>query len=174
MNKVLSVISKLAPVIGTVLGGPLAGTAISAIEGALGVKTSGATQVEKENELAAAISGATPAQLLALKTADNDFAVKMAELGFHDTESLAALQVEDRKSAREREVSVKDNTPRVLAYILCAGALGVAYWLLVYGAKIDSTLGGMVMMHVFSEAKAATGYYFGASPSVDPKISTSK
>jgi hypothetical protein len=168
MNKVVSIIAKLAPTIGTVLGGPLAGTAIAAIEGAMGIKVTG-TESEKQDQINAAISGATPDQLLALKNADNEFAAKMAELGFKDTETLAQLQVQDRESARNREVSVKDSTPRILAYILSIGALGVGIMALFHRLALDSSLAGMVIGYIFSEAKSATAYYFGASPSVDLK-----
>ena len=55
---VSSVIAKLAPMIATGLGGPLAGGAVTALEGVFGVKTDGTTE-DKQNALVAAISGAT-------------------------------------------------------------------------------------------------------------------
>ena len=61
-----------------------------------------------EAELPEAAAKATPEQLLALKTAEQDFAVKMRELDI-DLERIANA---DRDSARNREVATKDWTPR--------------------------------------------------------------
>ena len=61
---------KIAPMIATGLGSPIAGMAVSALEGALGLKVDGSSQ-DKQGALVAALSGATADQLLAIKAADN-------------------------------------------------------------------------------------------------------
>jgi len=161
-NSVLPAIAKLAPTIASAVGGPLAGTAVSFIEKALNVNTGGDLS-QRQDSVAAAIAGATPDQLLALKQADNDFAVKMAELGFKDAEALAALGVQDRDSARKREMGVKDFTPRILAYLIIGTAFGVAYGVLFHKMIADSVLAGTVVGYLFSEARSVTSYYFGSS-----------
>lgn len=68
--------------------------------------------------IASAVAGATPEQLLAIKQADNDFALKMKSLGFQEVEDLAALDVQDRANARNREIQVRDRTPEWGFYLL--------------------------------------------------------
>ena len=60
----------MAPAIGTVLGGPLAGVATQAVVAALGLP-----QNSPDDAIAAAVQNASPETLLALKNADKDFAL---------------------------------------------------------------------------------------------------
>jgi hypothetical protein len=70
------IVATVAPWIGTALGGPLGGMAVEAAANALGL-------TEKTTDaLKTAIAGATPEQMLALKTADQNFALQMQALGF--------------------------------------------------------------------------------------------
>ena len=85
----------VAPWIGTALGGPLGGMAVEAAANALGVSDKTADAVK------AAISGATPEQLQALKKADQDFALQMQALDFKNIADLEALAAADRKDARD-------------------------------------------------------------------------
>lgn len=102
-----SVVGTVAPTLATALGGPLAGAAVSAIATALGLPTN-ATDKDVEN----AIQKLTPEQIVKLKQANLEFQAKMKELDI----DLVRLSVEDRKSAREREVNSGDSaTPRLLA-----------------------------------------------------------
>lgn len=106
------VLATVAPTLATALGGPLAGQAVGWIIKSLGLDpTTPAEQVGKTVQMA------TPDQLLALKTADQAFAVKLQELGV-DLERIAAG---DRADARARQVSVKDATPARMAYLITAG-----------------------------------------------------
>ena len=77
-------LATVAPGLATALGGPLAGMATKAILGALGM-ADGATA----SDLAAAVQGATPEQMLALKQADQQFAIQMRELDV-DVERVSA------------------------------------------------------------------------------------
>ena len=72
----------VAPWIGTALGGPLGGMAVEAVASAFGLgdKTTDAIKT--------AIGGATPEQMLALKNADQTFALQMQELGFKQVNDL--------------------------------------------------------------------------------------
>ena len=71
-----ALLKTVAPWIGTAIGGPLGGMALSAAASALGVS-------DKTAEgLKAALAGTTPEQMLALKKADQDFALQMQALGF--------------------------------------------------------------------------------------------
>jgi hypothetical protein len=112
------IVGSVAPVLATALGGPLAGVATKAVAAAVLGKPEA-----KESDIAAALAGATPEQLAALKKADQDFAVRMRELDI-DLDRLAS---EDRDSARRREVDARDSwTPRLLALLVTAGCLSTA------------------------------------------------
>ena len=102
------VIKTVAPWIGTALTGPLGGLAVEAAANALGLG-------EKTTEaIKTSLSGATPEQMLALKKADQDFALQMQALGFKQVTDLEALAVADRKDARAMQVANKRVVPALL------------------------------------------------------------
>lgn len=163
-SDVLGVVSKVAPSIATALGGPLAGSAVQFGLNALGVKPKdGASTDEKKDVLSAAILGATPEQLLQLRQADIDFQVQMSKIGFENAEALATLTVKDRDSARQREVSVKDYTPRILGYLIVAAFLGIAYGVMFHKMTADSVLAGTIIGYVSAKAEQVVAFYFGSS-----------
>jgi len=107
-----TVLKTVAPWIATALGGPLGGLAVDAAASALGLSDKTAEKVKL------AIGGATPEQLLALKAADQAFAVKMRELGFMELKELEALAVADRKDARAMQVQLRSLVPAVLTWLI--------------------------------------------------------
>lgn len=170
----LSVVKKLAPTIASVIGGPLAGGAVTALESVFGMTVPPNTSIDdRQNAVAAAITGATPEQLAAMRKADQDYAARMAEAGFKDTETLAALSVQDRVSARDLQVSTKSYMPPVLGCAIIAGSLAAAGMILFgkvsYASTTEATMVGTVMGYLFSEAKAVLSFYFGSSSSSDRK-----
>ena len=127
------VIEKLAPTIATCVGGPLAGGAISALEGVFGLTpTSSASTDDRQAAVAAAISNATPEQLAAVRKADQDYAVAMAQAGFKDTETLASLKVQDTVSARDMQRANKSIMPPLLTTFVTLGFFGLLAALFVY------------------------------------------
>lgn len=165
-----SFVKKVAPFIGTALGGPLGGAAASALAGALGGDPTKTT----DQQLAALVQNVTPEQLLALKQAENDFAVKMQALGFQHETDLLQAEVADRASARSREVAVRDWTPRVLAYVITVGFFGVLGYILKFGLpEQNEAAKNVLLMLVGSLGTAWTtgviGYYFGSSSGSDRK-----
>lgn len=148
----LHILKAVAPEIALAVGGPFAPLAATALHLVLGTKD--------DKGADAAIVNATPDQLLAMKKANDDFVVQMETLGI----AKEKLAYDDTANARLREMTVKDFTPRVLAYgviiltILMEGAM------MVWGQpKID----GVVLGRVLGTWEAATmlilSYYFGSS-----------
>lgn len=163
----MNILKTVAPWIGTALGGPLGGMAVDAATKALGIN-------EKTTDaLKQALSGATPEQMLAMKKADDDFALQMQALGFKQITDLEAIAASDRANARAREMSVKDSTPARLAYMIIGGFFGVAIAQLVAlmgwpdeAAKIPPqgwVIIGNISGYLAAEAKAAAAYYFGTT-----------
>jgi hypothetical protein len=111
-----ALVGTVAPGIATALGGPLAGLAVSALTNALGLP-SGST----EDDVAATMKTATPDQLLALKKADQDFAVRMEELGI----DLEKVNAADRDSARRMQTETRSRMPAFIALMSLAGFFGI-------------------------------------------------
>ena len=156
MEQLLNLVRTVAPSIASAVGGPLAGMATKAISEALLGKPDGT-----EEELAQAATKATPEQLLALKKAENDFALQMRELDI-DLERIAGA---DRDSARNREIKTKDWTPKILAGGITVGYFGVLFYMLTHG--LPTTGGSEAMLVMLGTLGTAFGgvmaYYFGSS-----------
>lgn len=165
-----ALLGTVAPTIATALGGPLAGLATKGIIGALGLSDEAG-----EAEIAAAMSRATPEQLLALKKADQDFAVRMRELDI-DIDRIAAG---DRDSARKREMETKDHATKILATVIITGFLATVFLVLsgyVEGLKdpLTATIVGTLIGYVSAKADQVVSYYFGSSASSAKKDDTIK
>ena len=118
MDELVKVLGKVAPWLVAAAGGP-AGLATKAL-GTLAEKL-GAKEATVE-AITQAVAGATPEQMLALKQADNEFKVRMQELGFKRETDLAKIEADDRASARGMQMAVHSNIPAILT---CG--LGVAF-----------------------------------------------
>lgn len=152
-----AIVGTVAPWIGTALGGPLGGAAVGAIADALGLSE------KTEASIKSALSGVTPEQMLALKQADQAFQLRMQELGFQNIKDMEALAVSDRDSARKREMSVGDYTPRIIAYAMLGGFLAMAFGVLFGGVKADTVLAGTVIGYLSAKAEQIIAYYFGST-----------
>lgn len=155
MEAVLNLVRTVAPTVAAAVGGPLAGMAVRTISEALLGKPDGT-----EQELAEAVKAATPEQLLALKQAEQSFAVRMRELDI-DLERIAQA---DRASARDREVKTNDWTPKALAASVTIGFFGVLGYMIANGLP---THGGEALLVMLGTLGTAWGgivsYYFGSS-----------
>jgi hypothetical protein len=159
----LSVVAKIAPSIAAAAAGPLAGSAVNAIEYALGLE-SGGTLEKRQEAAAAAVTGASPDTLLALKKADQDFQAHMTELGFESVAALEKLANEDRQGARARETAVRDWTPRVLASGVTAGFFGILGYMAVCAVPASSKDMLNIMLGSLGAAWVSiVSYYFGSS-----------
>ena len=162
------VLGTVAPVLATAVGGPLAGVATKAIVSALGL--TGDTTPEAA---ALAVANATPDQLLALKKADQDFAAKMKELDI----DLLKVDADDRASARQREIAVKDWMPRALGLGVVAAFLTASFLILAGKAPgaadpAVSLTAGAIVGYLANECKAVMAYYFGSSAGSSKKDET--
>jgi hypothetical protein len=150
----LHVLQTVAPTIARATLGPFGGLAATAISAILG------TPLGDEQATNAALLNATPDQLLAIKKAETDFQIQMKSLGITEEK----LVYDDIANARSREITVKDSTPKYMAYLITLGFFGVLGYLIVEGKP---AVGGDVMLvMVGSLGTAWTGiisYYFGSS-----------
>jgi hypothetical protein len=122
-----------------------------------------------EEMLATAVQNATPEDLIKLRAADQSFAVEMKKLDV----DFARIDAEDRNSARNREVALKDWVTKVLAlgtFAMFGGVLFVLTKHLIPDGNKDVfnlILGGLV-----NSVSTVLGYYFGSSQSSRTKDET--
>lgn len=158
-------VGQIAPMLGTALGGPLGGMAVQAIGSALGL------DAKTEDAVKQAISGATPEQMLAIKQADNDFAIKMQQLGFDHMDKIAALNeqsaeldVKDRQGARDMQVATRSIIVPIMAILVTAGFFGLLAFMLCNPVPISNK---DVLNNVIGSLGTAwvmvMAFYFGSS-----------
>lgn len=178
-----SAIATIAPTLATMLGGPLAGTAITALEGAFGLAPGagedGVTKVVQG-------AGMTPETIANVRAADQHHkevlgqqALDLEKLNADYATAMAQATAKDRDSARQREMVVRDRTPAHLAYMIIGGffVVSVAQLVALMGyadiaAKIPAQgwlLIGNISGYLAAEAKAAASYYFGTTQGSDKK-----
>jgi hypothetical protein len=93
-----------------------------------------------------------------------EFDSKMAELQTTAELKLAELEAGDRNSARQREATVKDRTPAILAYSITAGFFGVLFFMMNYEIPLAEKEVLFVMLGSLGTAwTGVIAYYFGSS-----------
>lgn len=159
-------VSKFAPIVGAALGGPLGGAAGALLANALGVKDADPKSIEQ----AIKNGTLTGEQIVALKQAEDNFALQMRQLDINSVEDMEKLAIQDRASAREREMSVRDWTPRILAYGVTAGFFGLLSFLLRHDLPAGSKDVLNIMLGSLGTAWISiVTYYFGSSAGSDKK-----
>jgi hypothetical protein len=155
MSKIGGLLSQIAPTIATAIGGPVAGMAVKALAGALGL-----TQDASADDIQTAMMNATPEQLAAIKKVDADFKVQMKELDI-DLERIAAG---DRDSARNMQMHTNDWIPRAMAIMVTFGFFGILTWLLTKGVPPTGSETLIYMLGALGTAwTGIVQFYFGSS-----------
>ncbi len=159
-----AVVATVAPWIGTALGGPVGGMAVEVAANALGLSEKTADAVKQ------AIGGATHEQLLALKQADQDFALQMQTLGFAQVKDLEALAVADRDSARKMQMA----TPSFMPALLTCFVVGAFCAMLVLLLRFDVPLTNRdIIVYMIGQLSggftAALAFWFGTTRQSEDK-----
>lgn len=153
-------VKTVAPGIATALGGPLAGIAVKTIGDALGM------DAPTEEKIATALQGATPEDMLKLKTAEQDFQVKMKSLDI-DLEKIAG---DDRKSARDMQTATHSVIPGYLAALVTIGFFGILVGLMLGVLKTDDNNELLILLGALSTSwGAVVNFYFGSSAGSEAK-----
>lgn len=170
-----SIIKTAAPVLGTALGGPLAGAAIKVLGDAV-LGNADATQ----DEVAAAItSGLSPDAIVKMREADNAFKAQMKAMDIDILKLNAqteAAYLEDVQSARNANganravfwlgIAILITFATLMGFVMYG-----SFQLLTGGivlkdvavASVVSGLIGTVIGYVAGNAQQVVGYYFGSS-----------
>jgi hypothetical protein len=148
------IISAIAPLIGTAIGGPFGGLAGSFLASKLG------TAPGDDKAIETAVMSGNPDVMVKLQQANNDFKAHMADIGLSEDK----LVFDDIANARAREMAVKDLTPAILAYAITVGFFGVLGFMLAYGKPAVGGDALLVMLGSLGTAWAGViSYYFGSS-----------
>lgn len=162
-QKALQVLKTVAPTLATAVGGPFGALAATALSLALG------TPAGDDKAAETALLSATPETLLALRKSEQDFAIRMRELGISEEQ----LVYQDIANARSREVAVHDRTPAVLACSVTVGFFATLLFMLLHGKPDTGGDALLVMLGALGGAWASIiAYYFGSSSSSARKDAT--
>lgn len=156
------IVGTVAPTVATALLGPLGGMAVKEIGKALGLPDTASSE-----DVATAITNATPEQLVQLKSLENDFKIKMKELDV----DLVRISAADRDSARNREIQTKDWTPKVLAFAITILYICIQIFM-ISGTIIPAEMREMVMRALGTLDAILSlvfSYYFGSSSEMTTK-----
>lgn len=169
------IINAVAPVLGTALGGPMAGAAVKVIAGAvLGDEDASEQQVTE-----AVMQGLSPESLVKLREADNAFKVRMRELDIDLAKLNAATEqayLSDVQNARTSHGGSRGVFWLGIAILLTfAGVMVAVLWgsfqmiaglIPIKDAGFASTVAGLVgtvIGYVAANAQQVVGYFFGSS-----------
>lgn len=162
----------VAPMIATAYGTPLAGMATKVLVNALGLTPAPqATEEETQQLVAEKLQNATPAELLAVKSADYQFKKDMKSLDV-DLEKIAAS---DRTSARD--FSSKSGTSNELFWLSLA-ILGMGLfselWVLFrgYNPEIPEIIVGRVLGLLDALVMLVASFWYGTTRSSQTKDTT--
>lgn len=151
----MTTLKHIAPTVASAFLGPLGGIAVAAIGNVLGV--SDATQ----DKIAEVIKNGqlTPEQIGEIKKLEMQYQENERERGFKYTE----LEFKDRDSARVREAATKDNTNKILAFVIVGAFIAMVAGTLLGAAKVESVLAGTLVGYLSAKAEQVLAYYFGSS-----------
>lgn len=150
-------IGSVVPGIASMLGGPLAGTATSALLGFFDID---AKATDSDAQLEQAIQAMTPAQMVELKKVENNLKIelKKADIDIFKTE------VDDRKSARKMNIGNKDFTPSILSALIVIAWGVISY--IIFSATSELHNANIItrsMGTLDAALMAVLYFYFGSS-----------
>lgn len=147
-------LSKIVPLLGTALGGPLGGAAASFIADKLGIESKtieAVTDVLNSGKL-------SPEQIVSIKAAEIDFK-KFLEQNKID---LAKMDLENIRSARDMQIVTRSTTPAIMSYVITCGFFGILTYMLSDAYVSSEPL--LVMLGSLGTAWiAVVNYWFGSS-----------
>jgi len=169
-SKIIPTIAKIAPTIASLLGGPLAGMGVQALESVFGMDAGTATS--DPAALETAVANMTPETAVKLAQINADLRSKLVQGGI----DMERIDADDRASARQRESAVRDWMPKVLGLLTVCGFLMACLSVLAGWIKeMDTTAAlsvGTVIGLLANEAKQVMSYYFGSTSSSKTKDDT--
>lgn len=146
-------------------GGPAVSIASSILSKATGSEVKPEALQDVLTQLASTEDGR-----LKLQESEQEYQKAMAQLGYQDSETMLSLLIQDKDSARKRQVALNDRMPAVLSVL---AVLGFVFGLcLLAFVKLPVGSESAVMLLLGCEVAAfkdVYGYYFGSSAGSEAK-----
>jgi hypothetical protein len=145
---ILDTVKGAAPLLGAVLGSPVAGVGLALLGNLFGVDS------KDVKAIANAIQN-DPEALIKIKTLEYQHAASLAQIAAQNYQT----EVEDRKSAREREVSLRDYVPTILAVGFLLNYAMIQFYCVTHPSSAIDIISARfqdVLIMIMS-------YYFGSS-----------
>lgn len=151
-------VGTVAPWIGAALGGPLGSAAVGAVADALGLSE------KTEETIKNALAGVTPEQMLALKNADQAFALKMQELGYKQVADLEAIAAGDRRDARSMQNVTRSPIPALLSVGVTLGYFVILIGMMTGWLKVSDSQALLLMLGSLSTGWGVVmAFWFGTT-----------
>jgi hypothetical protein len=149
------ILGGVAPAIATALGGNGAGAAVKFLADKFLGKPNAT-----EDEVAAAVAGATPEQLAVLRKLDQDYV-----LGLLDKAAAAeSVDAGDRANARAREITMRDWVTPALAMATALAFFILLYLMLARSIPEPNKAAFDILLGILAGAMTQVlNYYFGSS-----------
>lgn len=167
----LDIIKDALPFIGTALGGPLGGMAADFIGSKLGIPQASVDTVKQ------VLSGMDPAQIAQYKQSDDDFRIKMSQMGYDSIEKLEELNanvvIEVNKTMQAEAAS--EHWPTYSWRPFCGFVFGITF----FGTYFILPLAHISPPTIPSEAWIAIGgilgvaSFFRGKAQADPAVQSS-
>lgn len=154
-DAIKSIVGAVAPTLGTALGGPLGGAAVSMLADALGCEPD-------ERSVTKAVQAASPEQLAEIKKAELSFEARMKELDV----DIFKLETQDKQDARKH--FAKDWTAKLIGLIMVTFFCSYIAMITVMPPEQNSMeLINLVLGYMGGLVSAVVSFYFGASQKQD-------
>lgn len=168
-SKILQAAFPFATMGASVFGGPVAGALVTKLGAALGA-TPKDGQAMTPGDVEAAYINATPEQRTAARQVELDFQKDMAQMNIDSLEKLAALDVQDRASARAMQVQTRSIIVPVLAVTITVGFLGLLLGMLLGKLHVSDMQALLLLLGGLNTSfGAVVMYYFGSSAGSERK-----
>jgi len=155
--KAKPIISGVAPLAATALGGPFGGVAATLIRGALGVDDG-----IPDEEVVKMLASGDPDTLLKLKDIDAELEKFRIQAGI-DKDKMYLVDVAD---ARARHIQVRDKEPARLTYISMCAIAGLVIGLVIYGNDLPAyvaSIVGIVVGEMLAAMQKGFNFFLGSS-----------
>jgi len=150
-------VSSVAPTLAGMLGGPLAGVAVSMLAEKL-LDDPQAT----EEDIATSLTTARVGDLNKLKSLEKDVRLQLRELGIREHQII----YDDKADARARHQELRDKMPGILAILLTLGFFGVLSAMIFGHADPENESVLQVMLGALSTAWIGSmQFFFGTTQS---------
>jgi len=159
MSNWKSIVSTVAPILGTALGGPMAGAALKMLSSTLLGK-----EDADEAEMAAFISTASPEQLLKIKNMDREFELQMAAIGV----DIFRLEQQGRADARANHKGHFMPTLICISLTLVVTAIAIGLMVMAIPERNEGIL-NMIIGQVLTAWIGSIAYWVGTTKSSSDK-----